>query len=381
MADMSNPYSSLPETAFWRAAVAEHHFLDIAGLWTPKVNLRQRDAVATYGSCFAQHIGRSLRDRGYRWLRTETAPKDLSAANGTKFGYELFSARTANIYTATLLRQWTAWAAGEATPPNELWREGERWIDPFRPKIEPQGFASADELLKMRAHTIECFRASIAECRIFVFTLGLTESWVNARDGYEYPMCPGTAGGTFDPALHRFVNLDYDAIRSALLQSFKMMRKINPRIRFILTVSPVPLTATMSGQHVLPATMLSKSVLRAVAGSLAAAQETVDYFPSYEIINSPVFRGSFFEPNLRSVSHHGVAQVMNMFFSCLHAIFGAEDAADTPPRGPADTPEAVDSAPTRKAERNTRRRARRAAGKDEDEVCEEALLGAFGAPG
>jgi hypothetical protein len=371
VADMTNPYTALPEAAFWRPAVAERHMLDIAGLWTPKANLRPQDAVATYGSCFAQHIGRSLRDRGYRWLRTEQAPKDLSEANRGKFGYELFSARTANIYTATLLRQWTAWASGDATPPDEMWREGDRWIDPFRPKIEPQGFASADELLRMRAHTIDCFRASIAECRFFVFTLGLTESWVNARDGYEYPMCPGTAGGSFDPGLHRFVNLDYDAIRTGLLQSFKMMRKINPRIRFILTVSPVPLTATMSGQHVLAATMLSKSVLRAVAGSLAAAQETVDYFPSYEIINSPVFRGGFFEPNLRSVSPHGVAHVMNMFFSCLHATFGAAEPVAQPSEG--------EPAVSRKAERNARRRARRAGGKGEDEVCEEALLGAFGA--
>ncbi|MGL6210864.1 MAG: GSCFA domain-containing protein [Paracoccaceae bacterium] len=366
---MTNPYASLPETAFWRSAVAERHMLDIAGLWVPKANLRPKDAVATYGSCFAQHIGRSLRDRGYRWLRTETAPKDLTAANGTKFGYELFSARTANIYTATLLRQWTSWATGDATPPDEMWREGDRWIDPFRPRIEPQGFASADELQRMRAHTIDCFRTSIAKCRFFVFTLGLTESWVHTRDGYEYPMCPGTAGGTYDPALHRFVNLDYDEIRTALLQSFKMMRKINPRIRFILTVSPVPLTATMSGQHVLPATMLSKSVLRAVAGNLADTQDTVDYFPSYEIINSPVFRGGFFEPNLRSVSPHGVGHVMNMFFACLNATFEAEKSAAPPP----------DPRPLGKAERNARRPARRVATKTEDEVCEEALLGAFGA--
>ena len=44
---------------------------------------------------------------------------------------------------------------------------------------------------------------------------------------------------------------------------------MNPKARLVLTVSPVPLAATASGSHVLPATIYSKSVLR------AAAQESV----------------------------------------------------------------------------------------------------------
>ncbi|SHM82119.1 GSCFA family protein [Halomonas cupida] len=43
----------------------------------------------------------------------------------------------------------------------------------------------------------------------------------------------------------------------------------------------------------------------------------VDYFPSYEIINSPVFNGMFFEPNRRSVNPRGVSYVMEHFFKSL----------------------------------------------------------------
>lgn len=349
--------------------------LDIAGLWDPKANVLPRDAVVTYGSCFAQHIGKALRARGYRWLRTETPPAGLSEENRRRFNYDVFSARTGNIYTASLLRQWTSWATGAAQPPAEVWQDGDRWVDPFRPRIEPGGYASEEELHATRAETIAAFRRSITECRHFVFTLGLTESWHNSRDGFEYPMCPGTVGGRFDADLHTFVNQDYDEIRLALLQSFKMMRQINPRIRFILTVSPVPLTATMSGQHVLTATMHSKSILRAVAGKLASTVETVDYFPSYEIINSPVYRGAFFEPNQRSVSPHGVNHVMNTFFGCLAAKFGA---------APAEAPASAEAAePRRPNARKAKNRARRAGVAPQaataDEVCEEALLDAFGA--
>jgi len=74
----------------------------------------------------------------------------------------------------------------------------------------------------------------------------------------------------------------------------------------------------ISGQHVLPATVHSKSVLRAVAGELAESIAHVDYFPSYEIIASPPFRGSFYEPNQRGVVQTGVQHVMSQFFNCLY---------------------------------------------------------------
>src|SRR5262249_53273102 len=153
--------------------------------------------------------------------------------------------------------------------------------------------------------------------RYFVFTMGLTESWVNTRGDYEYPMCPGTVAGDFSPEIHQFVNHPFQSVHDKLRGALRRMRVLNPRLRVILTVSPVPLTATMMDQHVIVSTMYSKSVLRAVAGQLAMTSPLVDYFPSYEIINSPVFKGVFFDPNQREVNHHGVSFVMDTFFECL----------------------------------------------------------------
>ena len=130
-------------------------------------------------------------------------------------------------------------------------------------------------------------------------------------------MCPGTAAGTFDPDAHVYKNQDYPAVRDGMMGAIRLMRAINPRLRILLTVSPVPLTATMSGQHVLVASMHSKSILRAVAGQLSAEHAGIDYFPSYELFNSPVFRGMFFAPNQRNVSRQGVDFVMQNFFGGL----------------------------------------------------------------
>ena len=249
-------------------------------------------------------------------------PFGLSKENCKKFNYNVFSARTGNIYTTSLLKQWTEWALEKAPVPEEMWIENGRYFDPFRPNIEPNGFESLKEVKTSQLETIAAFRTSIKNARYFVFTLGLTESWVNSEFGYEYPMCPGTVAGKFDETKHTFINQQFSKILENLSSAVKLMKEVNPGIKFILTVSPVPLTATKSGRHVAVATMASKSILRAVADQMATNRANVDYFPSYEIINSPIFRGSFFEPNQRSVNPHGVNFVMSQFFSCLETKFG-----------------------------------------------------------
>lgn len=323
-----NPYDALPQEAFWSPAVAKKHMLDISGLWKAPFLILPKAKIATYGSCFAQHFSRALVARGYTWLNAEPAPAGVSEETARQFNYGIFSSRTGNIYTTSLLRQWVEWALEKSAPPMIHWEKNGRIYDPFRPSIEPDGFGSVEEMLRSRNTCIAAFRESILTCNLFVFTLGLTESWWDAQDGFEYPMCPGTHAGTYDAKRHVFRNQDYGFVRDNLMQAITMIRKSREqRMRVLLTVSPVPLTATNSGNHVLVATMDSKSVLRAVAGNIAANGKGISYFPSYEIINSPVFRGTFFEPNQRSVNGHGVNHVMDCFFAGLDQDQAAARAA------------------------------------------------------
>ncbi len=312
-----NPYQELGPTAFWRTGVADVPAADISGLWTPKWPIGPDSRIATTGSCFAQHFGAALRARGYAWLNKEPAPAPLPAEARKAFNYEVFSARTGNIYTARQLRQWLAWAHDPATMPEEVWTRDGRWFDPFRPLIERDGFASEAELRAARRTTLAALLAAAREADVFVFTLGLTECWRHRQLGHEYPVCPGTIAGAFDAETHMFVNQGFAEILDDMVQAIALLRRLQPAIRILLTVSPVPLTATASGQHVLVATSHSKSVLRAVAGTLAATFDHCDYFPSYEIITAPPFRGMFYAPNLRTVTEAGVGFVMGSFFAAL----------------------------------------------------------------
>lgn len=357
-----HPYSELPQSAYWAPAVGQCNMFDIADLWSPKFAIRAKDQIATFGSCFAQHISRALIQNGYNWFNAEQGPKQFTDEDNRKFNYGVFSARTGNIYTASLLNQWVNWANGSAQEPDEIWVKDGRVYDPFRPNVEPQGFESEDEMRRSRTVTINAFRRCLASANVLVFTLGLTESWFNRKRDFEYPLCPGTVAGDFDADTHEFVNQDYNTIRKTLGSAIRAIMALNPKIRVLLTVSPVPLTATMSGNHVLVATMESKSILRAVAGSIARQIPSVDYFPSYEIISAFPFRGTFFESNLRSVNHSGVDHVMKTFFAAL-AAKGAPAPADA---ATAARPDAKN--PQRKP---------RVATKDDEVICEEELLGAF----
>ncbi len=310
---MTTPYSELPDHHFWRRSIAsvEAHLLD------PVVRTRfaiaPGDRIATAGSCFAQHIARRLRQLGDYYLVAEDGA-DLPEADRAARQYGLFSARYGNIYTTAQLLQLWREAQGEWTPAVAAWRrEDGRWVDPFRPTVEPDGFDSPVSVAAERERHLAAVRGLFERCDILVFTLGLTEGWRSRADGAVYPLAPGVAGGVYDPAEHEFVNFapaEVEADLAAFLEAVKMR---NPRLRVILTVSPVPLAATYEDRSVLVSTTYSKAVLRVAAEAMIRRFDWVDYFPSYEIIAGSPTGGLYYEEDDREVNPLGVAHVMRLF--------------------------------------------------------------------
>jgi hypothetical protein len=135
---------------------------------------------------------------------------------------------------------------------------------------------------------------------------------------------PGTiVGAEFDEAVHCFHNASFAQLRGRsggrnCFDAGKEQRFKNLTYCFARTVGRL----CLGGHMCLAATSHSKSLLRAVAGELAGAAEAIDYFPSYEIITHPVFRGMFFAPNMRAVVPEGVATVMRHFFEDQRRVFG-----------------------------------------------------------
>lgn len=357
---MTNPYSGLKNSSFWRTGVAEARPDAPQDIFNKKFDITPADRIATAGSCFAQHVARNLRRNGYRILDFEALPEWMPSDIAEKYGYGLYSARYGNIYTVRQLLQLIRDCQQGTARAADVWERDGRYYDALRPSVEPNGLESVEEVLVHRRAHLASVRQLLLDTDVFIFTLGLTEAWQRTDSGVIYPTCPGVIAGAFDPAVFSFVNFDFFDVYNDLVKVRELLIELNPRMRFLFTVSPVPLTATASGDHVLVATMRSKSTLRAVCGVVANDFNDVDYFPSYEIVTAPNAQGRFYESNLRSVTDEGVETVMKVFFS---AFLPAE--RDGTHAGAATTNEALASVPMGWTKES------------DDVVCEDALLEAF----
>jgi hypothetical protein len=315
--EMSCPYHTLPPSSFWRQAVAECGLQDLDPHLASSFRFSRDARVASAGSCFAQHIARALQERGYNYFVTETAPGYLKPEQEERFSYGVFSARYGNIYTTLQLLQLLRRAFGGFVPADQFWTDANgRVFDLLRPRISPRGFASMAEAQADTAQHLKAVRKLIETTDVFIFTLGLTEGWVSKADNTAYPTCPGCgSAGDYDPTKYEFHNLSVTETTSYLAEAIELMTASNPRMQIVLTVSPVPLVATMEPRHVLQATTYSKSVLRVAAEEMIRRYDNVHYFASYEVITAAKNAGTYFGKDGRSITQDGVAHAMDLFFA------------------------------------------------------------------
>lgn len=345
------PYSDLPDRSFWRNARNDDTFLTF-DLFQPKFNLEANMRVATAGSCFAQNVARYVRASNLVLVDVEPTPKLMRPETAKRFGYGLFSARYGNVYTARQFLQLLDDTAAPTVHDAAIWEKSGRYFDALRPNVEPHGFGTKDELAAHRISHLYKLQDLFRQIDVMVFTLGLTECWVDVPTGIVFPTAPGVIAGTYDPARHAFLNLSVRDTIEDLDCIVEQLQSFSEKVRVLLTVSPVPLTATATGLHVLRATTYSKSVLRAAAEEVSNRHENVDYFPSFEMITGTPYHGHFYDPNMRTVTKDGVETVMSVFF------------ASHP-----DVQEAEEETGDELSQDNH--------GVDDEAICEEALLEAF----
>ncbi len=313
----ANPYSGLPSDQFWRRAIANVPPFAVDPRPRAPFTIADGDRVATGGSCFAQRVAEALRGAGFNYYVTEQAPPGTSEREGEARQFGTFSARYGNLYYARQLPQLFDRAYGTFTPDLAAWqREDGRFVDPFRPTIEPAGFAGEADVAAAREAHFACVRELFETLDVFVLTLGLTEGWRCRSDGAALPLAPGVAGGTFDPALYECVNAGAAEVTADLRGFLDRLWSVNPRARVVFTVSPVPMIATYMDRHVLISNSYSKSVLRVAAGELCdSGDPRTVYFPAYDVVTSNVNSGRYYNEDQRTITEAGVRHVMRSFLA------------------------------------------------------------------
>jgi GSCFA family len=312
---MSHPYDSLPDHQYWRLAVGTRPPTALDPIVESPILIRAADRVATAGSCFAQSIAASLQAKGRSYYIEELAPPGFAKEEAQRRNFGVYSCRYGNIYTARQLLQLFRRSFGRFTPALDWWRRADgRFADPFRPQIEPDGFATVEALGLDREAQLAAVRRMFENLDVLVFTLGQTECWESRADGAVVPLAPGVAAGQFEESAYAFLNLKAGDTATDFLTFADELSDVNPKARLIVSLSPVPLVATQQRRHALVANAGNKAALRVAVDEIIAARPDIIYFPSYEIVTAACNAGRFFADDQRSVTPLGVAQVMRVFF-------------------------------------------------------------------
>lgn len=330
--DHDCPYNKLPERAFFRNQVLRSG--DLVLDRHADIQLTPNHRVVSAGSCFAARIATFIRESGVNFLSSDdrVTPDENAIREETP---NTFSLRYGNIYTVKQLMQLLQRASGTLAvdAPAAVDKNG-RLRNLLRPGV--LSYSSLDILRADDAAHLQNVRRLLGEADLFIFTLGLTEYWRDLALDLALPSTPGCGYGEYDPARHHFHNASLVEVVNELVQVFALLHGINPAIRVLLTVSPVPLVATYEPMSAIEATFYSKSVLRqAITHAMASwPVKNVDYFPSYEIVTNPHVIAENFESDMRGISAVGVQRVMSNFRARYIAGAGQETPLQMEPLKP-----------------------------------------------
>jgi tetratricopeptide (TPR) repeat protein len=255
------------------------------GVWpvvTPSFKLKGTDTIFTIGSCFARNVEEHVARLGCRvpMLDFSMPPHEWRGAANSAM----------NKFNPPAFPQILEWV-GKISD-----RDGIVTWDDCRPfALDCAGgeffdmdmgatpHVSRERFVERRQHIYDIF-STVFSADCLMMTPGLIEAWRDTETGLFTHEGPVNKAMSQHQSRFQLEILTYQQCEAAFLRAIDAVRLRNPRVKVLMTTSPVPLSATFSGQDVRIANTYSKSMLRAVCGSLPMQRPMLDYFPSYESV-------------------------------------------------------------------------------------------------
>ena len=160
-------------------------------------------------------------------------------------------------------------------------------------------------------------KLALLEADLIIYTLGFTEIWSSEERGFTLPIYPrGTHSGYNPPDDFRFIPSTFLENYENIKDGIRVLKKNNPNIKILLSVSPVHLNKTFRKDiDVVSASCASKSILRSVVDQVCAEEEDIYYFPSYEIVNilAPLQGMRAYKDDGHHVQRNIVKTIMEIF--------------------------------------------------------------------
>lgn len=197
----------------------------------------------TMGSCFARNLARSLQERGYQSHHME-----ISEHINTTFANRAFV-------------DWLSDAEVDEAVRNRI-------VELLPPAWNKEA-------------TLQVIRTA----DVFILTLGVAPAFFDKTTG-EFVLPRGSALNSralAEKYVFRTTTVQENVDNVLYLINF--IRSVSPRIKIIVTVSPVPLQASFEYESAVQADCLSKSIMRLVAHEVVNNSNIPDilYWPSFEV--------------------------------------------------------------------------------------------------
>jgi len=243
----------------------------------PKFPLRFDGDLTVFGigSCFARNIEEVIKTTG---ARLPTMAIDLPMAER-----HVPSARSNGIlneYTPGCIGQ-RIMAAMEGRKLSELtiMRNGELYSDLL---LHNNARISLQRALERRQE-IDAIYAELPRANVVILTLGYIETWYDNATNCYLNRKPPHVRDVVHSDRFSFERMDLTKCIEVLAPAVDAL--VQNGVKVIVTVSPVPLGTTFTGDDCVVANQYSKAVLLVCAKELSKKTD-VDYFPSYEIVVS-----------------------------------------------------------------------------------------------
>ena len=256
--------------------------------------------IVSLGSCFAIEIARWLQTNDFNFIVTEP--------NLVSEGIHASSAKWGTIFNAPSLAQVFSWAFEERSPPMVVYPLNGKYRDPFREDIEYDA-EQVGRLENIWLEHLKKSREALLSARVVVATIGLVEVFEYLPTGEFLHRTPWRLNPMFwkERILTVEDNIEF------LTQAVACLRRHNPNVEFVFSVSPVPLFRTFrKNVHVCEATAFSKAILRVAIERVCQTLPRCHYMPSFErVMYSGEVRA--WDSDYRHINREIVPEIMSIF--------------------------------------------------------------------
>ena len=221
--------------------------------------------------------------------------------------YDAFSAQWGIVVSPPCVRQIMQYSFEQFDPLTKSFEfRVDHLIDPYCIGFYYHKTDYHHELAMHKANS----RKALKECEVLVLTVGVAEVWRDKRDKAVFARVPHALTDN-----HEFYVLRWDDATYELDNAICILKRYNPKVKIILSLSPIPLMATFRHDvDVVTANGYSKAVLRAAIDEVVRANTDVYYFPSYEFVINGV--GKFSEDN-----RHPTPETVNLVMEFFMELF------------------------------------------------------------